>query len=138
MSEDDRYHLFVYGTLMRAASGALGARERQRLACGATTLGAAWVTGQLYDLGGYPGVVLADENRGVVVHGEVIRLADPDAVFRWLDPYEDVTPGGSPSDLYRRILTCATLANGTRRGCWIYTLRRAPDGLKVLSNGRWQ
>lgn len=138
MSEEDRYHLFVYGTLMSVATGALGGLERQRLARGATTLGAAWVTGQLYDLGGYPGVVLADEERGAVVHGEVMRLADPDAVFRWLDTYEEVTPGGSRSDLYQRILTRATLTDGTRLGCWIYAMRRVPDGLKMLSNGRWR
>lgn len=139
MSEDDRSHLFVYGTLMNAATGALGARERRRLARGATIVGPAWVTGQLFDLGGYPGVVLADGARGAMVHGELVRLTDADAIFQWLDPYEDVSPGGgNPSDLYQRILTRATLVDGTRIGCWIYAMRRAPHGLKVLSNGRWQ
>jgi gamma-glutamylcyclotransferase (GGCT)/AIG2-like uncharacterized protein YtfP len=131
---DGLCNLFVYGTLMSSATQSLGARERARLKREATSLGPAAVEGRLYDLGGYPGVVLAQGSAGLV-HGELIKLHDPGTAFAWLDPYEDVHPDGHRDDLYRRVVTIA-LAGNDRVPCWIYELRSA-TGLKTLPEGRW-
>ena len=50
--------LFVYGTLMSTATGAMGRGPRARLDRASRILGPASVTGHLYDLGRYPGLVL--------------------------------------------------------------------------------
>lgn len=133
---DGLCNLFVYGTLMSSASSALGTEQRRRLGHESVSLGAAVVQGKIYDLGGYPGVILTDGGPGVV-HGELIKLHDPEAALSWLDPYEDVSPGGGPADLYRRIVTVA-LAGSGRIPCWIYELSGTSAGpLQALPDGRW-
>lgn len=132
---DSFRNLFVYGTLMTSAKGELGKEQRRRLRREATLLGSATVLGRLYDLGGYPGVVLTGDE-GAIVHGELFELKEPEATFFWLDPYEDVSLGGSPSGLYRRVTTVAVI-NDERVPCWIYELTKATRGMKALPQGRW-
>jgi gamma-glutamylcyclotransferase (GGCT)/AIG2-like uncharacterized protein YtfP len=134
---DDGCNLFVYGTLMSTAVGDQGAAQRARLLREARLLGAATIRGQLYDLGDFPGVILEDDANSIV-YGELVRLNDADTALAWLDQYEEISPGGSPSDLYRRVRTVASLAGGERILCWTYELRGPANGLKVLSEGSWQ
>lgn len=133
---DDGCNLFVYGTLMSFAVGSQGAQQRARLLQEAKLLGPAKVCGRLYDLGDFPGVVLED-GTGNVVHGELVRL-DAKTALAWLDDYEEITPGGDPSDLYRRVRTVATLAGGELVSCWVYELQDSESGFKLLSDGAWQ
>jgi len=136
VSFDGPRHLFVYGTLMSSAEGTLGAAERRRLQSAATAVSPATVNGLLYDLGGYPGLVLTDE-AGPLVHGELVELNDPAAAFSWLDPYEDVSPVAQPSDLYRRVATTAVTAAGERVSCWVYEMHGSMHGHAIPPGGRW-
>ncbi len=112
-------YLFVYGTLMSTATGFLGQTQRARLAGESEPVGAAFVGGRLYDLGRYPGLVVAGaapvagKLAGVqhgpcagmrnVVYGEVVKLIDARASLRWLDAYEGVYgDGGRAGDEYLR------------------------------------
>jgi len=134
---DDGRNLFVYGTLMSFAVGSYGAVQRARLQREARLLGPAKVYGRLYDLGDFPGVVLEDETSSIV-HGELVHLDDAEAALAWLDRYEEISPGGSPSDLYRRVRTMATLAGGEPIACWVYELQGPTNGFKLLPEGVWQ
>lgn len=130
-------NLFVYGTLMSFAAGSPGAMQRARLQREAQLLGSAKVCGRLYDLGDFPGLVL-ENGTGSIVHGELVRLDDAEAALAWLDHYEEISPGGNPSDLYRRVRTVATMAGGKLISCWVYELQDPANGLKLLPDGVWQ
>jgi gamma-glutamylcyclotransferase (GGCT)/AIG2-like uncharacterized protein YtfP len=97
--------LFAYGTLMRGYS------RHRFLARRATALGEAFVTGDLLDLGSYPGLV-AGAGR---VRGELYRL-DDEALLPVLDEEEGVYN-------FERRRTTVTPARGRSRRAWVYWYR---------------
>lgn len=129
-------HLFVYGTLRPAASGAMGRSERERLQREAVTLGAATVAGRLYDLGPYPGLVLSDDV-GAQVQGELLRLSDPARTLRWLDAYEGIAPGEHRSTEYERVVSLARLGDGREVELWVYRYAHGVTGHPLLAGGDW-
>ena len=106
--------LFVYGTLKRESS-----RKRHPLLRDARFVAVASMSGSLYDLGSYPGVLREKNNRGRVL-GEVYEIPDPDAhhALRALDKYEG-------SEFVRK-RAYVTLRDGKRRSAWAYVLRKPP------------
>jgi gamma-glutamylcyclotransferase (GGCT)/AIG2-like uncharacterized protein YtfP len=118
--------LFVYGTLMGRA-----APRRHPLLRGAKFVTGASITGALYDLGEYPGLVRA--SRGArPVRGELFELPDDSAerMLRALDRYEG-------SEFVRRRVY-VTLPNGRRRAAWAYLLRhKPPKSATRLHTGRY-
>src|SRR5688500_20118782 len=76
--------IFVYGTLKRRGSG-----RRHDLLRGARFVTSASITGELYDLGEYPGVVREPSTRGRVF-GELYEIpaADARAALRARGRYE--------------------------------------------------
>lgn len=93
--------LFTYGTLM-LTTGIAAVDEAMRKA--GVSLGRGYAHGLLYDLGEYPGAVAAPappegaEEDAPKVWGHLLRLADPQALFAVLDPYEGfdaADPGAS-------------------------------------------
>ena len=136
MSSQDVSLLFVYGTLMSSAGGALGRSQRARLAREGRSLGAAAMHGRLYDLGRYPGLVLSDAAWDVV-HGEVVALTEAEKSLRWLDAYEQIVPGRHPHNQYERLVCKATLAGGEDVQAWVYVYRQSPTGKPLIPDGRW-
>lgn len=106
--------LFVYGTLKRNS-----ARKRHPLLRDARFVDLASISGRLYDLGPYPGVVRESGDRGRVF-GEVYEIHDDHAhgALQALDKYE-----GSE---FIRQRAYATLRDGKRRSAWAYVLRKPP------------
>ncbi|MEI9899845.1 MAG: gamma-glutamylcyclotransferase family protein [Hyphomicrobium sp.] len=93
MTDEKTRYLFLYGTLMSGARGALGTEERLRLARESDSLGPASIAGaHLYDLGDYPGVFLG-EDVDARVHGELVLLDKPQVTILWLDEYEGFVHG---------------------------------------------
>lgn len=130
--------LFVYGTLMRRAYRArIGSEMRARLEQSGTWLGEAETAGRLLDLGCYPAII-APASRVDIVHGEVFRLDDPVAVFRWLDPYEGIPIGKLRGHEYERVEQAVTLADGTNDIAWVYRYLVATCDSSLLPDGRWQ
>ena len=133
--------IFVYGTLMPTAVGAYGRDQRQRLLAGAHVMGEATISGRLYDLGQYPGLVLSDDP-GDEAYGVVLRLADPAAVFPWLDAYEGIrlgaTGAGAPDNEYERVLRPVRLAGGTLLSAWVYACLAPVSPSAFIHGGRWQ
>lgn len=89
------------------------------------------MTGRLYDLGRYPGVIRSPAN-GSRVFGELYELPPSEAqnVLRRLDRYE------GPE--YDRKRAFVTLPNGRRRVAWVYVLRKKPsNGSREVLSGRY-
>lgn len=137
--------LFVYGTLMSAAGGAMGRIERDRLGKESRNSAPAVAPGYLFDLGGYPGLVLklpspAARGAGRVL-GELRELCDPDDVFVWLDRYEGIIPGTEMTAEYRRIVVevAPLLSNAAkvRLPAWLYVYQGRLDGARLLPDGIW-
>ena len=110
--------IFVYGLLRPGFEGA-------ELLGNAQSLGAATVVGQLYDLGGFPGLVPGDG----LVHGEVCRV-DADRLPA-LDRFEDYDPDDPEGSLYVRVTSNAWLeATGDALSVQVYQYNRhvSPTG----------
>jgi gamma-glutamylcyclotransferase (GGCT)/AIG2-like uncharacterized protein YtfP len=89
------------------------------------------ITGQLYDLGEYPGVVREPHTRRRVF-GELYEIPDDGApaALRRLDEYE-----GSE---FTRERAYVTSADGKRRLAWTYVLRKRPGKFaRHVSTGRY-
>jgi len=107
--------LFVYGTLRRGS----GSAAHEWLARRAELVGQAWCQGRLYRIAHYPGLV-ASEDPGDRVVGEVYRLHDPETVLIDLDRYEECGPGFPEPAEYVRDEMAVTLATGKRLTAWVY------------------
>jgi len=136
MAEDSRY-LFVYGTLMSGARGALGTQQRLRLARESDSLGPASLHfARLYDLGRYPGAAKS-EGEEDIVHGEAVLLSDVPAALKWIDEYEGYVHGGGDRNEYDRVVCEVRLAGGETFDAWVYLLRRVPAAERRIDSGRW-
>lgn len=132
-------HLFVYGTLMPTAGSDYGRHARQRLVREASLIGAATMPGRLYDLGRYPGVV-ERADAGQIVHGELLRLADPVPTLAWLDRYENIVPGGyAATNEYGRVERPVMLAGEVGPvDAWVYIYQWSVTGGVLVPDGRWR
>ena len=132
------HHLFVYGTLMSNANGALGKTQRDRLAREGRSLGPATLTGaRLYDLGRYPGLTESGDAADIV-HGELIALDDPHITLVWIDAYEGLAPGGHDENEYARVQRDVRLASGGELTAWVYVLLREIAQYRPITSGRWK
>lgn len=90
------------------------------------------MSGQLYDLGSYPGVYRNGVS-GQRVSGELFDLADAtaDHSLKALDRYEGAE--------FARKRVYVTLPSGTKRMAWAYVLRERPaETARVVTNGRYR
>jgi len=123
--------LFAYGTLRPAAASAASWPLVERLTC----LGPATMSGRLYDLGGYPGMVAG----GGTVHGDLLVVRQA-AELAALDAYEEC---GGPQPLFRRTPAQAVRSDGVIEDVWVYLYARPvgnappiPDGIFRPAGGR--
>ncbi len=128
--------LFVYGTLMTSARGELGTDMRARLKEVSTSLGEAAIAGRLFDMGCYP-VMIAPESSSDIVHGELLRLDDPESAFVWLDPYEGFVPGQLRENEYERVRRPIQRPGGETVEAWVYLYVTDASGLPAVPSGRW-
>ena len=118
-------HVFVYGTL-RAG----GSNDIARYAPAPLRVGDGEIAGTLYDLGAYPGAVLAGAGR---VRGEVYRITP--LVEAALDALEGIEDDGSGEYLKREV---DVAVDGVRLACLVYEIH--PDRLRdapVIASGDW-
>lgn len=107
--------LFVYGTLRPGFGHPMG----YLLARHSTDLGAATVSGKVYDLGRYPGLITPAPD-AARVKGELFRLADPGYLLPLLDDYEGCGENAQPPTEFIRTLTTVTRADGGTVTAWVY------------------
>jgi gamma-glutamylcyclotransferase (GGCT)/AIG2-like uncharacterized protein YtfP len=126
-----RRHVFVYGTLRRGDE-----RDITRLRPAPRFVGMASVSGVLYHLGPYPGVLLGGPTR---VSGEVYEISA--ALERQLDEIEEVWP--QPTGEYskrqvRALLQPAGAAAALELDCLVYEIDPARTaGRAVIASGDW-
>ena len=121
--------LFVYGTLQR------GHLMHDLLRPLARYVGKARVNGRLYDVGGYPGLVL--EDTAGPIEGELFHVARPGQAFRILDRYEGCRAPGAGTGEYRRVQCRVITEWGARTGAWVYEYAWPVTGLLLLAAGSY-
>jgi gamma-glutamylcyclotransferase (GGCT)/AIG2-like uncharacterized protein YtfP len=124
--------IFVYGTLMRGFDHAMS----KRLSAGADFLGDATCRGRLHIIAHYPGLLLSDD-AGDIVHGEVFRLRDAEALMAALDDYEGCGPDDAEPTAYLRQIVPVTMADGAVREAWTYVYNRPVEASKRIASGRF-
>ena len=124
--------LFVYGTLMRGYDHPMA----KLLAANADFLGQATCRGRLYLVRHYPGLLTSDDPADIV-HGELFRLRERDALLRELDMYEACGEGfAEPTEYVRRMLS-VKLADGTASEAWTYLYNWPVAHLPRIASGRF-
>ena len=99
----NKHLVFVYGTLRRGSARAMSIRFPN-----SNFIADAKVSGSLYDLGAYPGLLLNEPNSLVI--GEVYEVDDE--ILNQLDEFE-------AASYYLRKQVEISLGN-RKRACWIY------------------
>ena len=124
--------LFVYGTLMRGYDHPMA----KLLAANADFLGQATCRGRLFLVRHYPGLVTSDDPADIV-HGELFRLRERDALLREFDMYEACGEGfAEPTEYVRRMLS-VRLADGTASEAWTYLYNWPVAKLPRVVSGRF-
>jgi gamma-glutamylcyclotransferase (GGCT)/AIG2-like uncharacterized protein YtfP len=124
--------LFVYGTLMRGYVHPMA----RLLSANADFLGEAFCRGKLYMVKHYPGLVLSDD-RADIVHGELYRLRDPEALLREFDMYEACGEGFPEPTQYVRGMLPVTVADGSVGEAWTYIYNWPVADLTWIESGRF-
>ena len=122
-------YLFVCGTL-RSAFAPPQVRpllERMKL------IGAATVPGRLYELGEYPGAVLAEDDGTVV--GELLELPADETLLHTLDHYEGIDESAPSKSLFVRTRCRAALPDGRNVEAWIYVYNQAVSAARLIESG---
>ena len=105
-------YLFVYGTLQRGQP-----LHHELVHLQAEFVCTASITGQLYDLGRYPGALATGDQ---IIPGELYRLPEPERALRHLDTVE--------GRQFHRAMVRVTLEHGKPQQAWVYLLNRPPPG----------
>ena len=124
--------LFVYGTLMRGYVHPMA----KLLSANADFLGEASCHGRLYMVKHYPGLVLSDD-ASEIVHGELYRLRDVEALLREFDMYEACGEGFPEPTQYIRRMFSVRLADGTASEAWTYVYNWPVERLPRIESGRF-
>jgi gamma-glutamylcyclotransferase (GGCT)/AIG2-like uncharacterized protein YtfP len=130
VTQEAPWHLFVYGTLMRASRSPYAKLLQAR----ARFVGEAWAPGRLYHLGGFPGAIF-DESCPVRIYGEVFRLRVL-SLLDSLDAYEGCGPD-MESGLFRRETVKVNLTLGGSLTAWSYPFVRDVSGRTRIASGRF-
>lgn len=102
-----RDKLFVYGTLRHRVRN----RFAELLSRSGQLLGHGTVSGSLYQIEDYPGLVRSESAEGRV-HGEIYRIGQRE-VWRALDEYEGCGPRDKPPYEFEREDVVVTMDDGT-------------------------
>lgn len=124
--------LFVYGTLRQGA----GHPAHRLLKKGAKRIGRGHIMGRLYEIDGYPGVVLSDADDEQVV-GELYQLLEADSLLATLDDYEEAGGNYPEPQEYQRTRVSVELEDKRKVVAWCYLYNRPTTGLKLIASGDW-
>jgi len=127
----ERTYLFVYGTLMNGMEA-----EELLVDKSARLIGRGKISGELVDLGEFPGAIQST-NPSDVVFGEVYELPG-EAVLRRLDAYEEYDTANPAGSLFLRDRVQVELVDkpgvGVEAWTYFYNQRRGrPKGRPIRS-----
>lgn len=118
--------VFVYGTLRRGGS------NHFRMA-GAEFIAAGTITGRMYRIDWYPGLVLDDA--GDEIHGEVYSVT-PEQLST-LDIFEGLSAGEIEGSEYRRVQTTVVQQDSQTLTAWVWEWLGFTDEGQRLADGDW-
>ena len=121
--------LFAYGTLMKPWSHAAARFLHEN----SEYLGTASLTGRLYDLGDYPGLIY-DAGNSTQVQGQLFRLKNPAQILPSLDDYEGASETSPESGLFRKELL-PVLFGQRIFSAWVYTYNQPLNGARLIPSG---
>lgn len=128
--------IFVYGTLRRGERADLSKQARN---FGVDYVGLDKINGQLYHLGGFPGVKTIDEGEPFIwdkalpcVVGEVFRIRDL-SIAAMLDAYESYRADDPTGGLYNR----CQVGTEKDRKVWVYTYNHPVIDDQRIESGDW-
>lgn len=121
---DHREHVFVYGTLRSGGS------NHFRMA-GSDLVTPGTVSGKMYRISWYPGLVLGPEGRVV---GETYAVGEEQ--LRALDEFEGVSAEEEGSE-YRRVKATVTAPDGSTAEAWVWEWIGLVDETRVVGEGDW-
>ena len=107
--------LFAYGTLRPGHAP----REIAAAVARLRPLGQGFIRGRLYELDGYPGVVL-DLSAGAKIQGTIFQFPEDCDLLPQFDEYEGFDPNNPAGSLFVRQLHAVQLDTGGEAQCWIY------------------
>src|SRR5882672_10564597 len=120
-------YLFLYGTLL--VDGVPD--EVVVVLKSLRRIGPAHVRGRLYDLGEYPGAIVAPASK-TLIRGEIFELPATPATLKSLDEYEEFDPLNEEQSLFVRRRVKATLQDGPQVDCWMYVYNDDPGTAPLL------
>jgi gamma-glutamylcyclotransferase (GGCT)/AIG2-like uncharacterized protein YtfP len=126
MSDDSSELVFVYGTLRRGGSNAFRMDDAEFVASGK-------VTGRLYAISWYPGLVL--ERGAETVEGDIFRVGLDQLAA--LDEFEGISANEVEGAEYRRVQTEVTTEDNKAMVAWAYEWTGPVDDSKRISSGDW-
>jgi gamma-glutamylcyclotransferase (GGCT)/AIG2-like uncharacterized protein YtfP len=124
--------LFVYGTLMRGFDHPMA----KLLSANADFLGPARCRGRLHLIKHYPGLVLSDDPADIV-HGELFRLRERDAMLHEFDMYEACGENFPQPTEYVREMLQVTLDDGSATDTWTYIYNWPVTKLPRIASGKF-
>jgi gamma-glutamylcyclotransferase (GGCT)/AIG2-like uncharacterized protein YtfP len=128
-------HVFVYGTLRAGEVNDINRAAERNGIPAPRWIGAAYVHGDLFDFGTYPGLVL--DAQGTRIRGDVYEIDD--TLVPVLDEIEDVYPGVEGLFRAHRLHVDVEMQN-TRApvDCLIYPVSAAAvHGMPRIISGDW-
>ncbi|MES2280943.1 MAG: gamma-glutamylcyclotransferase family protein [Pseudomonadota bacterium] len=132
-SPSEPRYVFVYGTLCSGEQ-----RDINNLNPRPQYVGEACVSGTLYDLGSYPGILLGGQG---TVRGEVYRISAE--LERTLDEIEEVWPQQTGEYAKRDVLVLMRASGGDKRddisvSCLVYEIAGSRTrGKRLIEGGDW-
>jgi len=127
---DTSTFLFVYGTLRPVFDNSFSLYLRQR----SHYVGDGSFSGQLYDLGSYPGAIY-QKNSPTSVFGTVYDISkNNETVLTYLDYYEGVGPEFESPTEYVRVIV-PVMCNERLLNCWAYVYNYPSEGRPLIESG---
>jgi len=120
--------IFVYGTLRR------GSTHNHLIAAVADYLMPGHVTGHLYDIGAYPGLLVNPKTKHKVI-GEVYRMKGGKIALTSLDDYEGCSALFAYPHEYVRQRADVELDNGKVISAWVYVYNASIKNKPEIKSG---
>ena len=130
MNMTDPAFIFVYGTLRKAFNHPM----HQVLSEHSQYVGEGLISGKLYEIAGYPGVIESN-NLAETVTGELYRFEKAEPLLSLLDAYEECSPDFPAPHEYLRKPVQVHLSTGGTLTAWCYVYHRSPRNRKLIESG---
>ena len=120
-----KQHLFVYGSLMSAFNHEMHNFLKEKC----VFLGRAKVSGELFDLGDYPGAIISQAAHSFI-QGELYQIQDL-SIFEMLDIYEGCSLQDPLPYEYIRIVASVFMSDYASVDAWVYHYNLSLDEGKI-------